>query len=432
MRSFSAYIVLSLVLLTGFACQQGHDREGVILNSFREEIEEIFLAHSRQTIIYAVGFKDSALVSSVAKKLAEVYQKRELPDSVAYYEQFAARFVPRSDEVTKNVYPEEIKEEYIISERELVDFYIACKDSGQVASVALSLAEQYRRREQLDSAIYYDQYALRFTQGTEEKLDLLLYRRQYLDFEAILPGSAGIVTSAKALAEIYWELGRQDSAIYYYQYALAFAKDADEKVISDRLADLCHERALQQEQASRQRLLGILLRISTAVLVLGVLAFLFLRLKGRRGEAKIKRCPIEERKQGCLIQESLPEITEDRVVVSSTGKNEQAELFLNSEICLRFRDKNPWRPTANDWAELYRNLDLAYDNFTVRLRNLIPITDKELQTACLIKAGVMPGVIGQLLCCSPASVSMTRKRLYEKIYQKPGSAELFDQFISQF
>ena len=296
----------------------------------------------------------------------------------------------------------------------------------------MSLAEQYRRREQLDSAIYYDQYALRFTQGTEEKLDLLLYRRQYLDFEAILPGSAGIVTSAKALAEIYWELGRQDSAIYYYQYALAFAKDADEKVISDRLADLCHERALQQEQALRQRLLGILLKISTAVLVLGVFAFLFLRLKGRRGEAKIKRCPVEERKQGCLVQESLPEITEDRVVVSSMGKNEQAKLFLNSEICLRFRDKNPWRPAANDWAELYRNLDLAYDNFTVRLRNLIPITDKELQTACLIKAGVMPGVIGQLLCCSPASVSMTRKRLYEKIYQKPGSAELFDQFISQF
>ena len=159
---------------------------------------------------------------------------------------------------------------------------------------------------------------------------------------------------------------------------------------------------------------------------------LFLRLKGRRGEAKIKRCPVEERKQGCLVQESLPEITEDRVVVSSMGKNEQAKLFLNSEICLRFRDKNPWRPAANDWAELYRNLDLAYDNFTVRLRNLIPITDKELQTACLIKAGVMPGVIGQLLCCSPASVSMTRKRLYEKIYQKPGSAELFDQFISQF
>ena len=288
MRSFSAYIVLSLVLLTGFACQQGHDREGAILDSFRKEIEEIFLAHSRQTIIYAVGLKDSALVSSVAKKLAEVYQKRELPDSVAYYEQFAARFVPRSDEVTNNVYPEEIKEEYIISEREYIDFYIACKDSGQVASVALSLAELYRKREQLDSAIYYDKYALRFTQGTEEKQDLLLYSRQFLDFETIFPGSAGIVTSAKALAEIYWELGQPDSAIYYYQYALAFAKDADEKVISDRLADLCHERALQQEQALRQRLLGIL-KISTAVLVLGVLLAVFSERKVTRVRAAFRR-----------------------------------------------------------------------------------------------------------------------------------------------
>lgn len=298
MRSLSAYIVLSLVLLTGFACQQGHDRE----------------------------------------------QK-------SFYE--------------------EMKDDYLVVSKQAIEFSIALHDSVQAVSIAQNVAENYKDKNQLDSAIYY------------------------------------------------------------YQYALAFAKDADEKVISDRLADLCHERALQQEQALRQRLLGIL-KISTAVLVLGVLAFLFLRLKGRRGEAKIKRCPIEERKQSCLIQESLPEITEDRVVVSSTGKNERAELFLNSEICLRFRDKNPWRPTANDWAELYRNLDLAYDNFTARLRSLIPITDKELQTACLIKAGVMPGVIGQLLCCSPASVSMTRKRLYEKIYQKPGSAELFDQFINQF
>lgn len=299
MRSFSAYIVLSLVLLTGFACQQGHDRE----------------------------------------------QK-------SFYE--------------------EMKDDHLVVSKQGIEFFIALHDSVQAVSIAQNVAENYKDKNQLDSAIYY------------------------------------------------------------YQYALAFAKDADEKVISDRLADLCHERALQKEQASRQWLLGILLKIGTAVLALGVFAFLFLRLKGRRGEAKIKRCPVEERKQGCLVQESLPEITEDRVVVSSMGKNEQAKLFLNSEICLRFRDKNPWRPAANDWAELYRNLDLAYDNFTVRLRNLIPITDKELQTACLIKAGVMPGVIGQLLCCSPASVSMTRKRLYEKIYQKPGSAELFDQFISQF
>ena len=265
----------------------------------------------------------------------------------------------------------------------------------------------------------------------EMKDDYLVVSKQAIEFFIALHDSVQAVSIAQNVAENYKDKNQLDSAIYYYQYALAFAKDADEKVISDRLADLCHERALQQEQALRQRLLGIL-KISTAVLVLGVLAFLFLRLKGRRGVAKIKRCPIEERKQSCLIQESLPEITEDRVVVSSTGKNERAELFLNSEICLRFRDKNPWRPTANDWAELYRNLDLAYDNFTARLRSLIPITDKELQTACLIKAGVMPGVIGQLLCCSPASVSMTRKRLYEKIYQKPGSAELFDQFISQF
>ena len=106
--------------------------------------------------------------------------------------------------------------------------------------------------------------------------------------------------------------------------------------------------------------------------------------------------------------------------------------FQNSEICLRFRDKEIWKPSPMDWTKLYQGLDLTYNNFTSRIQQLVITTDKELRIACLIKIRVTPGVIAKLLNCSVTSVSMTRKRFYEKIHQTAGSAEQFDDFIRQF
>ena len=124
---------------------------------------------------------------------------------------------------------------------------------------------------------------------------------------------------------------------------------------------------------------------------------------------------------------------ENKNIARSRERQEQLESrFQNSEICIRFRRKEEWKPSAKDWAELCQNLDLAYNNFTIRLKKLNDLTDKELKIACLIKANVSPGIISHLLCCSTASVSMTRKRLYQKIHNESGSAEQFDDFIRQF
>ena len=124
---------------------------------------------------------------------------------------------------------------------------------------------------------------------------------------------------------------------------------------------------------------------------------------------------------------------ENKNIARSRERQEQLESrFQNSEICIRFRRKEEWKPSAKDWAELCQNLDLAYNNFTIRIKKLNDLTDKELKIACLIKANVSPGIISHLLCCSTASVSMTRKRLYQKIHNESGSAEQFDDFIRQF
>ena len=60
------------------------------------------------------------------------------------------------------------------------------------------------------------------------------------------------------------------------------------------------------------------------------------------------------------------------------------------------------------------------------------MTDKELKIACLTKAKIPPTVISWLLSCSTTDISMTRKRLYERITGERGSAPMFDQWVWKF
>ena len=110
---------------------------------------------------------------------------------------------------------------------------------------------------------------------------------------------------------------------------------------------------------------------------------------------------------------------------------------FRAECCLeyvvaQFRDKRSWRPGPKDWVRLYWAIDLVHADFTKRLQALVNLTDKELKIACLTKAKIPPTVISWLLSCSTTDISMTRKRLYERITGERGSAPMFDQWVWKF
>ena len=110
---------------------------------------------------------------------------------------------------------------------------------------------------------------------------------------------------------------------------------------------------------------------------------------------------------------------------------------FRAECCLeyvvaQFRDKRSWRPGPEDWVRLYWAIDLVHANFTKRLQELVYLTDKELKIACLTKVKVQPTVIAWLFSCSLTDISMTRKRLYERITGERGSAPMFDLWMWKF
>ena len=90
-------------------------------------------------------------------------------------------------------------------------------------------------------------------------------------------------------------------------------------------------------------------------------------------------------------------------------------------------------PTSADYHRLAEALNMAYDGFTFRLKELYPgISDAEMWICCMVKAGLTAKEICNFSAYSFSSLSMAKSRLYAKMLNKKGSAKAFDAFISGF
>lgn len=105
-------------------------------------------------------------------------------------------------------------------------------------------------------------------------------------------------------------------------------------------------------------------------------------------------------------------------------------------LCLMIRNnaqKTDFRLAENKWDELQSEMNLLHSNFVIRLRTLYPqIKEIEIMVCCFIKLGIRNTDIAHIISHSTNGVSNIRKRLYEKIHGKKGSAKQLDEFIKAF
>jgi tetratricopeptide (TPR) repeat protein len=88
-------------------------------------------------------------------------------------------------------------------------------------------------------------------------------------------------------------------------------------------------------------------------------------------------------------------------------------------------------PTAEDWAELERVVNEEYPGFTNRLMGFCNISSNELRVSLLLKINVSPSRIAILTNHTETSVSATRRRLYEKAFNKKGTPKEWDNVIKR-
>ena len=109
-------------------------------------------------------------------------------------------------------------------------------------------------------------------------------------------------------------------------------------------------------------------------------------------------------------------------------KIEESERLQNERLYDKFRSPAGWEPTDTDWHKLFISVDKLYPKMVTTLQKSTSLNESERKICYLSKIGVKPGAIEILL--GKGNVSVYRKRLYEKLTKKEGTAKDFDKYIS--
>ena len=109
-------------------------------------------------------------------------------------------------------------------------------------------------------------------------------------------------------------------------------------------------------------------------------------------------------------------------------KIEESERLQNERLYDKFRSPAGWEPTDTDWHKLFISVDKLYPKMVTTLQKSTSLNESKRKICYLSKIGVKPGAIEILL--GKGNVSVYRKRLYEKLNKKAGTAKDFDKYIS--
>ncbi len=171
----------------------------------------------------------------------------------------------------------------------------------------------------------------------------------------------------------------------------------------------------EHELEEQNSMLGIYL---TALLaVLAVVACLFLRTyrNKRRIETELLRLKTEQENRPQILTEAL--------------KNVEDEWLASDEYARLHKQIESGTLSYDDWSLMERQLNKIYPNFTHTLENLHHMSQMEHRVCMLIKLRVTPSEMAAVLNKEASTISTTRSRLYQKIFDKKGGAKDWDEFV---
>lgn len=242
------------------------------------------------------------------------------------------------------------------------------------------------------------------------------------------------VTFLQTLAEIEEQRGNRGKALEYYK-KLNAAKDslkAHSQIEETRQTEARHKFDMikqERDEADRQKRNLTYLIVGIVIIVVVVALATIMAWRAYRTKEADK-----------LLRKKLLQHTEERKTQLSTeqkaANEHQIDLLERSPLRERIKEnagKDGFRLTDGEWHELAAQIDLAYDQFTARLRILYDgITEYELHVCYLIKLGITSTDIGNMLYKSKSAVGMTRQRLYKKLTGSKGTARDLNELIRQF
>lgn len=382
------------------------------------------------------------------------FRLKQSERAISYYRQAADRAKALHDADLYNMVMEELAAVYL--------------EIGRLTEAYQALQTPFLGTEDQDISTHYFIWANYFKRIG--RLDsALANNRRGMSYCDIPIKKTASLEQARMLAM----LGRRADAIGYYEKYVAYTDSVDSinrRETSDLLAqvernlDIEHQNTVLAESRARLTVL-----LSVAVFVVAVTVFFLVRYyvnmrrRVRRQQARIgdylrRHRESEElrRRNEARIAELESELSSSNERLTSVHRSlmrTEAAMLAGQNEQMRFRERHRellvadlsetevYRlyhdgvsvPSPSDYHRLEEALNRAYDNFTVRLRDLYPaVTENELWICCMVKAGLSPKEICRISAYQFNSLSMAKTRLYARIFHKKGGSKDLDLFIREF
>ena len=136
------------------------------------------------------------------------------------------------------------------------------------------------------------------------------------------------------------------------------------------------------------------------------------------------------------LQMEADVLTTQNQNIEARQRRKEALLLEMKRSALYQRLKAPAREgqkrmTEAEWHQLARHLDGIYE-LTPRLLSLAKLSENELRVCYLLKIGMPPAEIADVMCKSKSAVTLARQRMFYKLAGRKGKAEALDELISDF
>jgi len=138
--------------------------------------------------------------------------------------------------------------------------------------------------------------------------------------------------------------------------------------------------------------------------------------------------------QAKLLQAQKEQIEKSNTLIKARQEKQETEeiIFYESDLYLFFYNSahgGDSKITREHWIMLQAGIDNIYNDFAQNLLHLHSFNEFELHVCLLLKIRFSTTSIGNLTVHSKSAVVSARKRMYEKVFLKPGKPEEWDDFI---
>lgn len=357
----------------------------------------------------AIANSDTLRMAYGAQCMAIVHSIDSNLDSIAFYYQLSIDLGKRLSQ-KDDIVP--------IALSNLCDLYIQTEQFQKAQELMLrdnplfdwNWAYWYYGQNHVDSAVYYFQK--------------LLGRNKWL----------GEVDCLKILAELEEQRGDTKASLEYYRL-LNEAKDslkAQQKQAETQQVEARYnyERIkterdrLEQRNREQQRFIILLMVIVGIVSSAAWMAWHTLRQRRRANKVRWQLVEKEKELEQTRQQAEEPQRQREALLLELKG----------TAVYQRLKSPNPAvekRVSEQEWQELATRLDDIYDHMSTRLHSLAKLSDTELRICYLLKLGVPPSDMAEILFKSKAAVTMARQRMYHKLTGRSARAEQFDQLLDE-